>query len=188
MKIDKSYFDKSYFSDGTKSNYGPYQIAEDCFDRCTQVVEKYHPNRLLDYGCAMGFFVAQFRFLGVEAYGIDISKYAIDMGKSLDFCVSSNEKLSLSDYLFENDGRHILFPDEFFDLSVSWDTLEHIPEKDIHIISGELNRVSKKQRHVIATKSEDWDKDKSHITIKPISWWRTYFPDAELYGSSGETV
>jgi len=44
------------------------------------------------------------------------------------------------------------------------------------------------QRHVIETKSEDWDKDKSHITIKPISWWKTYFPDSELFGSLGETI
>ncbi len=194
MKIDKSFFDKEYFMDGTKSNYGPYQIADDCYERCVQIVEKYHPKRLLDVGCAMGFFVAQFRFLGVDAYGIDISNFAIETGKNLSFYAreeggSENESSTLQKYLFEAGATSIPFPDKFFDLVVSWDTLEHIPEECVIKAIKEVERVGERQFHVIATKSEEWDKDKSHVTIKPISWWRDHFSsNPDLFGSSGEIV
>ena len=190
--IDKSFFDHEYFMDGTKSNYGPYQIADDCFDRCIQIISKYHPNRLLDVGCAMGFFVAQFRFLGVDAYGIDISPFAIEVGKKLSFQNKPKfgenlTAMSLEKYLFEAEAKKIPFPNKFFDLVVSWDTLEHIPEKDILKVSKELNRVGEKQYHCIGTEILPTDKDKSHITIKPISWWAKVLTTADLIGSKGET-
>lgn len=43
----------------------------------SQIKEKYHPQTVLDAGCAMGMLVAALRDLGVEAYGVDLSEYAI---------------------------------------------------------------------------------------------------------------
>ena len=43
----------------------------------TQIKEKYRPKTVLDAGCAMGLLVAALRDLGVEAYGVDLSEYAI---------------------------------------------------------------------------------------------------------------
>ena len=198
MKIDKSYFDEEYFTKGTKSNYGPYQIAEDLNERCWAIAERFKPKRLLDLGCALGFFVAQFRMYGIDAYGIDVSHYAIEIGKKLNFYagkysedkkdLSKNQDYSigLDRYLFEASATDIPFPDKFFDLVVSWDVLEHIPEKDISKAMSELNRVAVKQYHSIATEVFDYDKDKSHITIKPLEWWQQFLPDAELHGSKGE--
>ncbi|OON99695.1 MAG: hypothetical protein ATN35_01470 [Epulopiscium sp. Nele67-Bin004] len=42
-----------------------------------KIVEKYNPKVVLDAGCAMGFLVEALRNEKVEAYGIDISEYAI---------------------------------------------------------------------------------------------------------------
>jgi len=41
------------------------------------IVSRIRPRRVLDAGCAMGFLVEMLRQRGVEAYGIDISSYAI---------------------------------------------------------------------------------------------------------------
>ena len=43
----------------------------------SHIKENYHPQTVLDAGCAMGLLVAALRDLGVEAYGVDLSEYAI---------------------------------------------------------------------------------------------------------------
>ena len=47
----------------------------------TQIAQKIaddlHPRTVLDAGCAMGHLVAALRDRGIEAYGFDISEYAI---------------------------------------------------------------------------------------------------------------
>ena len=42
-----------------------------------RIVQDLRPRTVLDAGCAMGYLVAALRERGVEAYGIDISDYAI---------------------------------------------------------------------------------------------------------------
>lgn len=42
-----------------------------------RMVETLHPETALDAGCAMGFLVSALLGHGVDAYGIDISEYAI---------------------------------------------------------------------------------------------------------------
>src|SRR5215470_14517740 len=42
-----------------------------------QVVRSLQPRKVLDAGCAKGFLVEALWERGVEAYGIDISEYAI---------------------------------------------------------------------------------------------------------------
>ncbi len=41
------------------------------------IVERAEPQTVLDAGCAMGFLVEALRDRGVDAYGVDVSKYAI---------------------------------------------------------------------------------------------------------------
>src|SRR5437899_2967619 len=42
-----------------------------------QIVRSFKPRRVLDAGCAKGFLVEALWERGVEAYGIDVSEYAI---------------------------------------------------------------------------------------------------------------
>ena len=52
------------------------------------VVANYHPRTVLDAGCAMGVLVSEFRKLGVDAYGVDYSEYAVNNSDPIarDFC------------------------------------------------------------------------------------------------------
>ena len=42
-----------------------------------KLIAQHHPKTVLDAGCAMGYLVEALRDRGVEAYGIDISEYAL---------------------------------------------------------------------------------------------------------------
>lgn len=172
--INKDFFDKDYFVGGTKSHYYQYGIAEDMIKRCHEIAVKYSPKRLLDFGCAYGYFVEQFRRMEIDAYGVDVSNYAISQSP-------------VPRYVFETDGIHIPFPNNFFDLTVSWDVLEHIPEEHLDTVVSELNRVSQRQWHIIATVPNPVDKDKSHVTMHPLYWWKEKLPAADLQSSSDES-
>ncbi len=73
-------------------DFGRYYYEHDCggapyersplwltyFDRLAdQIVEQLAPTRVLDAGCAIGMLVEKLRERGVEAWGVDISEYAI---------------------------------------------------------------------------------------------------------------
>ena len=77
-------------------------------------------SSILDVGCATGMSVWVFRrLLGLEAYGVDVSHYAITHGLP-----AIRPYLAQVDLTFEA----LSFPRTRFDLVVSHDTLEHIPE------------------------------------------------------------
>lgn len=88
---------------------------------------------MLDFGCGSGLTQEEFekRFANVEAYGIDISKEAIN------FCKKRNlTRVALFD------GINIPFKKNVFHLVTIIDVLEHIKD-DIHAIN-EIKRVLKK--------------------------------------------
>lgn len=78
-------YDRDYFEYGIetgKSNYSRYRwIPELTIPMAMTMIDylgiKPHHN-ILDFGCAKGFLVKAFRWLNREAYGFDISKYAIN--------------------------------------------------------------------------------------------------------------
>ena len=82
------------------------------------IKEHYHPQTVLDAGCAMGLLVEALRDLGVEAYGVDLSEYAISQVREdiRPYCAAG----SLADPLPDCLPRR-------YDLVVSMEVLEHIP-------------------------------------------------------------
>lgn len=71
-------FDAYYFAHGCGR---PYQRNEEWLNFFGSIAERIvsdiQPDTVLDTGCAMGFLVEALRERGVEAFGVDISEYAI---------------------------------------------------------------------------------------------------------------
>ena len=81
---DCSLFDKEYFERGPmtgRSLYTNYRwLPELTLPLCHHIVRYcgiQEEDRILDFGCAKGYTVLGLRMLGYEAYGVDVSKYAI---------------------------------------------------------------------------------------------------------------
>ena len=156
-----SFFDEDYFKDEIKSNYGSYLEYPMFKDFAEYIYKKYSPRSILDVGCAKGFCVKWWRKFGLNAFGIDISNYAVSAAPE-----------EVKKYVLKGDIRNINFPDNYFDIVVSLETIEHILDKDLSKAISELYRVTKRIC-IISTpfeKSKD-DKDLSHVSIHNKDFW-----------------
>jgi SAM-dependent methyltransferase len=122
--MDKDPYDAAYF-EGRSSNYwwtvGDYENFRH-FPHWHEIVKLLFTYKdkgtLLDIGCAYGLLVnAASKYF--EAYGIDISQFALK--KSKKFCKGNISKASAT---------NLPFKDASFDIITVLDTLEHVPNLD----------------------------------------------------------
>lgn len=100
--------------------------------RAEFIVEKFNPTTFLDIGCAYGELVKALNDLGVDAYGIDGSDYAVE---SVDPTIKNKVfKVNLNSDKFP-------FPDKKFDLIGSFYSVEHI--HNIDFFATEMYRTMK---------------------------------------------
>ncbi len=139
--------------EGEMSYANPKIVALNILDKCGS-------GRILDAGCGMGYLVKEFALLGMDAYGFDVSDNAVE----------SVKKWYNKDKIKQGSMLSIPYPDNYFDIVVSTDVLEHIAEEDIDKALSELRRVTKKYLYLnIATRV---DRDfKWHICIHDRQWW-----------------
>lgn len=97
-------------------------------------------KKFLEIGCAKGFLVKDLRDGGVDAYGLDVSQYAID-----------NCEPEVAPYLIVGDARKDLkrYLNNEFDLVFSRSFLPCISESELPDLIKEMNRISKQQYHQI---------------------------------------
>jgi glycosyltransferase involved in cell wall biosynthesis/SAM-dependent methyltransferase len=117
------------------------------------------PHRVLDVGCAKGFLVEALRDRGVDAFGIDISEYALSEVRPdiRRFCrlASAWEPL---------DGK--------YDLVVCIEVLEHLTE-----IRGRqaIANICRGTSDVLFSSTPDDFAEPTHINVRAQSWWIALF-------------
>lgn len=129
-------YERWYRNDGANS------LGEKWKDKAKQLLDKHSlkDKKVLEIGCAKGFLVKDLRDMGVDAYGLDVSFYAIDEAES-----------GMSSYLTVGDARTYLsnYGDGEFDVVFSLRFLECVSEIDIPDLVDEMNRISKFQFHEV---------------------------------------
>lgn len=162
---------RSHCSDTT------YQRDEDWlifFDSIAErIIKDIQPKTVLDAGCAFGMLVERLRARGVEAWGIDISDYAI--GK---VSPEMREYCRLGSILDP-------LPDQY-DLIVSIEVVEHMPESDskraIENLCGFSNDI------LISTTPYNY-KEPTHFNVQPPDYWarqfarQSFFRDLDFDGT-----
>lgn len=154
-------------------DYGAYYYRHDCgvpYERnehwlkffgeiADQIVRDLQPTSVLDAGCAMGFLVEALRNRGVEAYGIDVSEYAISQAHESvrDFC----RVASLTEPLPRR-----------YDLIVSIEVLEHLPPADAGKAIANLCQAT--DRVLLSTTPEDFG-EATHLNVQPPESWSASF-------------
>lgn len=151
-------YDRKYFS--TRSRPPMWKR------RAEFIVEKFHPKTVLDIGCAYGELTKALVDLGIEAYGIDGSEYAI-----------SNSDKSIRDKLFKVNLNSDKFPfeDKKFDVIGSFYSVEHI--HNIDFFANELRRTLKDTGIAwFLTPNEDEEgRNETDVFTNKFEDWKTIF-------------
>jgi GT2 family glycosyltransferase/SAM-dependent methyltransferase len=166
---------KQHPADESGELYGPNYYASHCgpfpYDRsighwldffgkiADELIRIFQPARVFDAGCAHGFLIEAFWDRGVEAFGRDISQYAISQVRAdlRQFCAvgSLTEKIS---------GK--------FDLVVCIEVLEHMSEEDG--IKAIANMTAVTGRIIFSSSPTDLT-EPTHINVKPAIYWMRLF-------------
>ena len=123
------------------------------------IVGQLAPETVLDAGCGIGLLVRRLRERGVEAWGIDISEYAISHvpESARSYCSLA----SVTDELQRD-----------FDLIVSIEVVEHLPpslaQEAIENLARHTNRI------LFSSTPDDFD-EPTHVNVQPMDHWVEQF-------------
>jgi len=171
--MPKYYFDEEYFERGADTGKSMYQnyrwIPTRSFAEASVLQGMYPGKSILDFGCAKGYLVHALNILGVNAYGYDVSEYAL-----------KNCKEEVRKRLFSN-----LNEVPKVDVIFIKDVLEHIQKTQI---LSELSEIRDRCKEVLVIiplgddgvfRIDDYAKDPSHLIAEDEEWWCNTF----LYAS-----
>ena len=133
------------------------------------IIADFAPKTVLDAGCAMGYLVTALRDRGVEAYGIDISRYAISKVREdiKPFCVVG----SLTDELPSKLPKR-------FDLVTNIEVLEHLYAEDavkaVHTLCGATDMV------LFSSTPDDYT-EATHVNVQQREYWARLFAQCGFF-------
>lgn len=137
------------------------------------IVNSIKPKTVLDVGCAMGYLVAALRDRGVEAYGIDVSEYAI-----------SKVREDISEYCKVNSALNSL-PKEFptkYDLLVTIEVIEHLYEEDSVLF---LDKITNYSDDIIFSSTPDDIWETTHYNVQQPEYWIKRFASRKFFRDNG---
>jgi SAM-dependent methyltransferase len=128
-------FDKVFFDSGQRvaGAFAYYSFEDYCltFKPLSEIIKKrFNPHRVLDIGCAKGSLVFAFRKLGIEAYGVDVSSYAISCAPAF---------LQPFLHVADLDNDSLPFKEGFFDFVTFFGSIEYL--RNHRRVIAELERV-----------------------------------------------
>jgi SAM-dependent methyltransferase len=151
------------------ADYGSYYFRHDCgipYERnehwlnffgkvADGIVRDLHPASVLDAGCAMGFLVEALHRRGVEAWGIDISEYAISHVHA-----SVRDRCSVASLTDPLPRR--------YDLIACIEVLEHLPAEEVDGVIANLCQGT--DRLLLSTTPRDYG-EPTHLNVQPPESW-----------------
>jgi len=134
INISRKY-GKLYFDGPREYGYGGYYYDGRWKSVAKDIIKKYKlkkGQKVLDIGCGKGFLVKDLVDLGIDAYGLDISKYGI-----------RNCPEDITGRLHLGSADNLNFLDNSFDLVISINTIHNLTKSKCLIALKEIERVSR---------------------------------------------
>ena len=170
----KKHYNEDYYERGLetgKSLYTNYRWIPDLVIPIARVIIDHlgikRDQAVLDYGCAKGYLVKALRMLGRDAYGVDISEYAI-----------KNADAEVREYCVLRDDFKT---SKIADFCIAKDVFEHIPENEISEVLDWIDAHAQELFAVVTLGDENGyfapiaNLDETHVTCKNGDWWCAIF-------------
>ncbi len=135
--------DNNYWDGDRRYGYGGYyydgrwkKIAQNLID-----FYRLKPDaRILDIGCGKGFLIYEMKkiFPELEIRGLDVSEYAVE-----------NSKEEISGFISLGTACRLPFPDNYFDLVLSINTLHYLYIDELEKAIYEIERVKRKDSYLV---------------------------------------
>jgi len=166
-------FNESYYNTYSPKPYNDAEYWARVFQTIADnIIKDFNPKTVLDAGCAMGYLVAALRDRGVEAYGIDISEYAI-----------SKVREDIRQYCFTGSLTDTLPPilPARFDLVITIEVLEHLSEDE----GGQaINSLCSYTDNIIFSSTPDDIAEDTHINVQKSDYWARLFAENGFYNNA----
>ncbi len=163
---DSNPFDAYYFAHGCAASY---ERSDDLLRFLDKVAEQIavgiQPATVLDAGCAMGFLVESLRKRGTQAFGVDVSAYAIQ-----------NVQPEISPYCWIGSVVDP-FPARY-DLIVSIEVLEHMPQAQAE---QAVANFCQHTRDILFSSTPFDYKEVTHFNVQPPEYWAEQFARQGFY-------
>lgn len=167
MSFDADYFERGEelgLSCYTNYRWMPELTIPMAHEIVTQLgIHRFH--KILDFGCAKGFLVKALRLLHYEAWGMDVSEYAVNAAPE--------------------DVREFLYcdkiPNKRYDWVISKDVLEHVPYADISGVLREIQQHTTRAFMIVPLGDGDkfnapeYELDATHVIRENLTWWSAMF-------------
>lgn len=178
-------FSREYFEDGLASGLSLYKdyrwLPELTIPMAASIAHTLgfaQHTTCLDFGCAKGFLVKALLYLGYNAYGYDISEYAVNHcdPEVLGRIYSCVDELKLNV--------------QSFDWLISKDVLEHIPYAQLPGALHSIKCIAKRSLIIVPLScasgesyiAPEYNEDKTHVVREPVEWW------VQLFKKEGFTI
>jgi len=141
-------FDFDYWDGDRRICYGGYRYLEGRWEKVARAMAEHYElppqPKILDIGCGKGFFLYDFLKVIPDAviHGIDISPYAV-----------ANSKEEIRDRIQLGSATQLPWPDDYFDLVISINTLHCLYAHELDLALREMERVGKKHKYLCV---ESW--------------------------------
>jgi len=133
IRISREY-GEMYFDGPREYGYGGYRYDGRWQPVARDIVEHFRlkpGSKVLDVGCAKGFLVKDLLSLDIDAYGIDVSKYAL-----------LNCEPEVVGRLQIGGANELPFPDDSFDAVLSINTIHNLPRAECINAVKEIERLA----------------------------------------------
>jgi ubiquinone/menaquinone biosynthesis C-methylase UbiE len=129
-------YGQAYFDGPRDVGYGGYRYDGRWKQVAKDIVAHYglgQGARVLDIGCAKGFLVKDLAAEGIDAFGIDVSEYAL-----------RNCEPEVVGRLHLGSAVRLPFPDRSFDIVLAINSLHNLERGDLITALGEMERLARK--------------------------------------------
>ena len=181
IEISKK-FGQMYFDGPREYGYGGYKYDGRWKTVAKDIISHFNlkkGDKLLDVGCAKGFLVKDLLELGIDAYGIDVSEYAI-----------LNCEPEVIGRLQIGSADSLPFPDNSFELVIAINTIHNLEFDECAQALREIQRVSSRDSFVVLDAYRTYlEKERMFAwnltgkTILSVADWKDFF---EVNGYTGD--